>query len=278
AVLVDEILSLTQQARDREVAVNALMWRFGDAWQAGDLAVARATAAEMVRLVKDLPRPAGPWDIPTAESQAALLEGRFVDAERFAEAIAAQPTRVGNAVQVASAALFRVRRERGLLGDLEAGLKVLVAQYPDVAVWRASLGVLYTETGRDDAARAELAALMEKGLAQIRPHLTWTYTMACLADVASVAGTGTDAAPIYDALRPHDGRNVVAGPFYFGPVAYYLGRLATRMARWEDAARHLDDALAQATAVGARPYAAYALAGRAGMVGGPPGRGDARRG
>jgi len=275
AVLVDEILALTQPSRDREVAVNALMWRFGDAWQVGDLAIARATAAEMVRLVKELRRPADQWIIPTVESQAALLEGRFVDAERFAEAIAAQPTRVGNAAQVASAALFRVRRERGLLGDLEAGLKALVAQYPDVAVWRASLGVLYTETGRDDDARAELAALMASGLEQIRPYLTWTYTMACLADIAAFVGTGPESALIYGALRPHDGRNVVAGPFYFGPVAYYLGRLATRMARWENAARHLDDALAQATVVGARPYAAYALAARAWMLVGRGHRADA---
>src|SRR5262245_5236401 len=41
-VAVDEVLELTERSGDRDVAVNALMWRVGDALQLGDIAGLRA--------------------------------------------------------------------------------------------------------------------------------------------------------------------------------------------------------------------------------------------
>src|SRR5262249_60950308 len=108
------------------------------------------------------------WMIPTVHSQEALLEGNLTDAEAFVRAILAEPVRLANAAQVASALMFLVRREQGRLGELEAGLKSLVYQYPDVSVWRASLAWLYAELGRSAVARVQCDRLLSDGRSHIR--------------------------------------------------------------------------------------------------------------
>ena len=212
------------------------MWRVGDALQRGDPAAMRADMAALIQHVEALRQPADRWMIPTVHSQEALLDGHFADAEALVGDILTEPVRLANAAQVASALLFLVRREQGRLAELEAGLKSLVYQYPDVSVWRASLAWLYAEIGRPAEARVQFDGLTGDGLSRIRRDLTWPYTMACLTEACVVSGEPADAVPLYDALRPYADRNVVAGPFYYlGPVAYYLGLLAVQLRRWDDA-------------------------------------------
>ena len=193
AGLIAEILARSEQTGDREVAVNALMWRIGDALQRGDQAAMRADMAALIQHVEALRQPADRWMIPTVHSQEALLAGHFADAEAFVGDILAEPVRLANAAQVASALMFLVRREQGRLAELEAGLKGLVYQYPDVSVWRASLAWLYAELGRPAEARVQFDGLAGDGLGRIRRDLTWPYTMACLAEACAASGAVEDA-------------------------------------------------------------------------------------
>ena len=48
-----------------------------------------------------------------------------------------------------------------------------------------------------------------------------------------------------------------AGELVIGSVARYLGILASAMSRWDDAARHFEDALAMNARMGARPWLAH---------------------
>ena len=109
----------SERTGDREVAVNALMWRIGDALQCGDAAAMRADMAALIQHVEALRQPADRWMIPTVHSQEALLEGRFTDAEALVRDILTEPVRLANAAQVASALMFLVRREQGRLAELE---------------------------------------------------------------------------------------------------------------------------------------------------------------
>jgi DNA-binding NarL/FixJ family response regulator len=45
----------------------------------------------------------------------------------------------------------------------------------------------------------------------------------------------------------------------FGSVSYFLGRLAVLMTRWEDAARHFDQALTMNERMGLKPWIAHTL-------------------
>jgi tetratricopeptide (TPR) repeat protein len=266
AAIVPEILALTEKSGDREVAVNALMWRVGDSLQLGDQATLRSATAALVQRVEALRQPADLWIIPTVHSQAALLEGRFSETEQLCQTIFSEPNSRANAAQVAAALLFLVRREQGRLDELEAPMKSLAADYPDVAVWRASLALLYAEVGREVEARAELDSLFADTPRLTRRDLTWLYSMSCLAEACAMCGEPAQARWLYAALHQYEGRNVVTGPFfYLGPVAYYLGLLSAQMSRWEEAAQHFEEGERRAAALGARPWLARILLGHARM-------------
>ncbi len=117
--------------------------------------------------------------------------------------------------------------------------------------------MLASTAGRHDAAARD-------GLQAVRRDLTWLFSVACFAAACHASGSRAHAATLYDALAPYDGHTVVEGVFcYFGPVAYYLGMLASTAGRHDAAARHLDAALAATRALGARPFVARILLAQA---------------
>jgi hypothetical protein len=77
--------------------------------------------------------------------------------------------------------------------------------------------------------------------------------------LAAHAGAVREGAIIYDLVRPYERRWVLAGRDAvapMGPIAYYLGMLATSLSRFDAAARHFEVALESAERIGARPYLA----------------------
>jgi hypothetical protein len=84
-------------------------------------------------------------------------------------------------------------------------------------------------------------------------------TMAYLVDVCTFLGDRARADTLYRILLPFAGRNVVVsnGVACYGALARYLGALAATLERWDDAARHFEDALAMNTRMDARPWLAH---------------------
>ena len=81
-----------------------------------------------------------------------------------------------------------------------------------------------------------------------------------LSQVCVFLGDVRRAATLYTLLHPYAGRNVVSGRSLkacYGPVSYYLGLLATLLARWDEAEQHFNDALALNAKMGARPWEAH---------------------
>jgi hypothetical protein len=88
--------------------------------------------------------------------------------------------------------------------------------------------------------------------------MEWLYGMSLLAETCALLGD-TDSAPVlYGLLLPWAAFNVADHPEGFrGSVSRYLGILAATMERFEDAARHFEDALEMNEHMGARPWLAY---------------------
>jgi tetratricopeptide (TPR) repeat protein len=259
--LIDEVIALSGGAG--KLAINAYLWRFGDELQFGDRTSAQASGENLVRAVQDLRQPRDMWLVPAVRSRQALLLGQFADAERLAEELIAHAAGVPNAEHAYLAFLFMIRREQGRHGEMLDGLAAIAASSV-VAVWHAPLALLHAETGDAAQARAVLETLTRDGMQTVRRDLTWLFSVACLAAACHASGSRAHAATLYDALAPYDGHTVVEGVFcYFGPVAYYLGLLASTAGRHEEAARHLESALAAARALGARPFVARILLAQA---------------
>ena len=75
------------------------------------------------------------------------------------------------------------------------------------------------------------------------------------------------AAVLYEQLAPYAHLNPLAsGEIAAGSVARYLGMLASTAGRWNDAARHFDDALEVNERMGARPWLAHTQEDYASML------------
>jgi DNA-binding CsgD family transcriptional regulator len=120
------------------------------------------------------------------------------------------------------------------------------------------LAVLYWQSGRSTEAQAELTRLCANKAAALPRDQLWLGAATALAEVATRLADRDCAAILYDLLLPYTQRNVVVGvPICFGPVALYLGCLATTLERWPAAAQHFEDALAINTRLGAKPFVAW---------------------
>jgi hypothetical protein len=107
------------------------------------------------------------------------------------------------------------------------------------------------EAGEREAAATLVASLPD------RPAVyRWRHAVLLTADaeLAAVVGDRLRCAALYQRLQPLEGQFAVvaAAVFSTGPVALQLGLLAAALGRRDDAARHLEDAIAQCDRLGDR--------------------------
>jgi tetratricopeptide (TPR) repeat protein len=191
----------------------------------------------------------------------ALMRGRFEDSERLAQ----QAFAIGQRLQLEAAGgvyglqMFALRREQGRLKEVEPVVRVFVQQHSAAAAWRPGLAVIYSELGQTADARAEFENLAQHDFADLPRDSLWMGTMTYLADICTFLGDRARADTLYQILFPFAGRNVVVSnaAACYGALSRYLGALATTLERWEDAARHFEDALAMNARMNARPWLAH---------------------
>src|SRR5262249_22152007 len=127
-----------------------------------------------------------------------------------------------------------------------------------VPIYRCTLGWFYAQLGKREKARAELERVASNDFKDFRRNVLWLMSIAFAAEISSTVGDARRAKVLYELLLPYSGRNVVPGyaPVCWGPVSRYLGLLAATLERWEEAARHFEDALTMNARMGARPWLA----------------------
>jgi DNA-binding CsgD family transcriptional regulator len=134
---------------------------------------------------------------------------------------------------------------RGRFGELEARIAGMLAAQPGEPTWLCARACLLARTGRHDEAAAIIEQLAVEDFAVLPRAFAFTYMLSLLAEACGCTGNASMAATLYRMLVPYTGGTVmvVTGVVCRGAVSHYLGLLASVMRRWEDAARHFDDAL-----------------------------------
>ena len=258
----EEWLAVALEAGQKERAVEAHEQLFLQYLGLGDGDRARASLAEMRRVATELRQPAQLWVVTVHETLLALLEGRFTDAERLLEE--SEELGLGaprwNAEMSRRLQLYLLRRGQGRLDELadtqESALEPFTFRtYPIVD---CVLARLYDEVGRKDDSARIFSSLAKDDFTQLPFDEEWLVCVGLLAEVAHSRGDRPRAEALYDQLAPYAGQVAVAYPeISIGSVARYLGLLASTLARWEDAERHFEDALATNERIGARPWLAH---------------------
>jgi class 3 adenylate cyclase len=176
----------------------------------------------------------------------AACQGQLAEAARLTAEGSALYRRVNPEIanQVLSAQMFALLRMQGRLDETVAPVREGLERFPGNPTWRCFLAVAYAETGRENEARPEFEKLAEDDFAFLDYDPFHLIDLSFLADVCAVLDETERAEPLYDRLLAYKGRylaleTVVTG----GPAARSLGLLAAVTHRWNDAARHFDEAI-----------------------------------
>src|SRR5215831_13019882 len=211
----------------------------------------------------------------------AILRGRFEAAAALAEQVSVRARRIGmpDAERLAMALTGGIEAEQGDERSWEAAAETfdqLARRFPG-HLYEATMARILATLGRTAEAAALLERMLPQTLAASGPR--WLGAVTDLSVVAAQVGGQTAAARLYEALLPYRGRLVVwAGANAAnGPASHYLGLLAARLGRPDDAVAHFEDASGLAERIGARPALARSLMALGGALSLRGGGGDARR-
>lgn len=249
--LVDEIGDPSQQIR-------AASFRVALCLEVGNVAAADVIIDESERQARTSRQPVLLASVLEKRAMRALLAGRFEDCERFCE----EAIRRGGdrwRTRVFGLQLL-IWREQDRFAELEEELRRQTAANRQL-VLRAHLGLLLAETGRPEEAARLLPQVLADPLLELhreRPH-PWTATVATVAEMAVELSDRKAADRLYQLFAPFAGRVVIYGAlFCLGPVAYYLGRLATVTGDVDRAVDHLAAAIDEASRMEAPVWRAHA--------------------
>ncbi|MBI3964092.1 MAG: AAA family ATPase [Chloroflexi bacterium] len=266
--VVTELMQLAELVGDSELVLEGRQWRLITLLELGDLAGADAELDAYVQQATGLRQPHYLSGAATWQALRALREGRFAEAEWFAEQARAlgQRAQNENAAMFSTVQLLAVRREQGRLDELrEMGALVrdLAERNPHIPSWRTQLAWLYCSMGDAPNTRQLFEQLAANSFVNLRRDLAWQQdwlwlmNLALLAEICVFLGDIGHAATLYALLLPYAGRNIVAAE-YQGSAARHLGLLATLLGRYEEAQAHFEAALAFNARMGARPWIAHA--------------------
>ena len=258
-----EILRLSEQAGDPELALHGYSRRVVDLLEAGDLFAVDTAIAMHTRLAEELRRPQYLWQSLIWKGMRAVMAGQFEEGEHLAQQalILGQRTQVSHedAVLGFGIQLFTIRREQGRLLEMEAALTGFIEQYPTIASLRCALAFLYSEVEQKAEAQERFEDLAKQGFTDLPQDMTFPLSLAFLAHVCTFLEDTRRAAQLYALLLPYAHCNIVTSSAitYHEPAAHSLGLLATLLGKWDDAQAHLAAALAMTTKLGARPRLAH---------------------
>ncbi|MFC8518920.1 ATP-binding protein [Streptomyces sp. NPDC057257] len=258
--LGERALRLARETGRPEPAAWGHAWRLDAFWELGRRLQLDAELAQFTDLVTRMKEPLWQWRLLRIRACLALYEGRHEAARELADRALEIGRRGGHE---GAEFLDLVLRSRLALQtgegfeEVEAGVREFIAGGPFIAMgWLAEMLV---GAGRTDEA-AEVWGAITPYLRDVPSGLPeWIVVGTTNAHLASVFGDRESAVLLYDDLLPYADRHVTAGAHNpsSGPVALYLGMLATLLEDWPAAERHLHAALASCRATGSPPYETY---------------------
>jgi class 3 adenylate cyclase len=265
---VRELLEIGVGPAGAELALHTRMRQVDYLLELDDLPAADAAIEALESMAKTNPEPRARAYVPLQLARRASIEGRFAEAEALnAEAAHAAGTLEDQMLALLSAAQRAMLRWlQGRMDEAEEVMRRFAEQSPGMPAWQAGLLVVECELGHDAEARLGLERLSQRGFTNLPRYNGWLVMVALLADACTRLGDRKAAPELYRLLLPFAGRNVVAPYTIFaGPVARYLGMLASTAGDWDVASRHFEAANRAAARINARPFLALLALDEAAM-------------
>jgi class 3 adenylate cyclase/tetratricopeptide (TPR) repeat protein len=230
--VVDELAAMAESGRLEDPL--ARFWGLGSlacdvGLESGDLEGVERGQAHMREADEQLGEPFVHWCRTWFDGSIAIARGRLEEGDSLMEEAVAMALESGqgDAMTIYVAQLIALRREQGRMDELVDLLVQAVEDNPGLPAFAGALAYTYTEAGHEDEARALLEEGAAKGFRHIGLDVTWLSGQLMYAEVAGHLKEPGAAAAIAELLEPHAGLMCWNGGLYMGPVASYLGRLAS---------------------------------------------------
>ena len=258
--LARELVDVALAVGDKERAVEAYEGIFDSCFELGDIASAAEALDAMDALANELRQPAQRWFAAVYRALLTLHEAHLEDAEtRIAEAREIGDRALSwNAQTVYGLQTYVLRWHQGRLEEVAAMVRRAAAETPTYPILRCALAHL--EAQLHPRSREAFDALAANDFADLPWDEEWLVSVSLLAEAARIHGDSERADILYTRLLPYADRVAISYPeISLGSASRYLGLLAATGSRWDDAARHFEDALKTNERTGARAWLASTL-------------------
>lgn len=251
--------ALAASLHDDELTLFALRQESAALLELGDVAGSRRVTAAFEEAARQAPTSQARVFGAQHQLMLALAEGRFDAVEQQLRVVANLLRPAGDIVVLGTQTMFGtpLRWFQGRLDELAGDTATVCSLLPPVHAEPALLFV-EAETGHLDEARKRLHAFLEEpGLDAMPENAMWPHAAFRLAMVCTRLGDADAAERVGKLLSPFAGMVCAYLNFiYYGSYDHHLGTLAAVRGEWDVARNHLEAALTQHQAWGARPWVA----------------------
>lgn len=258
--IATEMVRLAEAAADHEQSLEGQAWRIFDLLEIGAIAAVDGAIANYARHAATVRLPRPLCAALLFQTMRALLRGDLAQAEHLAhEALSVRQVEGQIPSQFFGTQMYLIRREQGRYAEVGTAVENLAEHFPDVPGWQCAAIQYLLDVGRRDEARRRFEKLASRDFKDIDRDVSWLTTMSVLAVVCAQLDDVRRAQQLFDLLLPWKGCNVVVvgAVACRGPVALYLGMLASTLSRFEDAAVYFESAIEMCERLEAWPLLAY---------------------
>jgi hypothetical protein len=266
----DRMLRIAARSQEREMVAWARQFRLWALIELGDVAGCDEEAGKLELLVQELSLPLLRARLSSHRAMRALLDGRLADAEKIALELAEAAPESHRLVFAVTSMSQRLvvqwlrgewEQTKALLDTIADKLDTAEGQLP-MPQGRPFLTFLFAAMQYDTDARIELEQVAQRGLIDSREHAWLITRLFVLGFGCSRLKDTRRASILYEALRPHAGRNVIVpggAALAFGSTSLVLGCLAVVLGRLDAAVGHLEAAVEENQRFANRPFLAISL-------------------
>ena len=239
----EELLDLATRLDDPVLVCPGCWHRFVAAMEAGEVAIADRCLDKAEQLADDLGQPTMRWLTMILRANRLLSVGLIKESEH----VAAQAFELGRSAGHPDAFLyygihvFNVRFETGNLSDIAADVIRIADTNPGVLSIRATLALLYSETGELEKARTAFESVVE-ALDDVPQEASWPRAATQAAMTCARLQDRNRAAVLLDLLRPYSNQMVCTGLSWAGSFDHYIGVLVAVLGHLDEAEAKLAEA------------------------------------